>query len=162
MFFFFFHCIKFTDLLNIICFIAHLGNSMSKVREKRSTSKSRQFLWVGPFLNNFWNFWVFLAQNKKFTKRTVLKKWKFKAFFSKIQQLISNIIYIIPIVWFLRFCRFVLLFAMFRPFFTVLVIARFFLILWKMRFSKYQAAFEVTILQLNKTSYQIKSPGLLL
>ena len=56
------------------------GDSMSKVREKRSTLKS------GFFFNEMWkiigqlddNLWVFLAKNKKYPKMTALKKWKLK------------------------------------------------------------------------------------
>ena len=49
--------------------LPHLGDSMSKVREKRSTSKSRFFyeMWMiirqlddfDRFMNNFWNFGLF-------------------------------------------------------------------------------------------------------
>ena len=38
----------------------------------------RQFDDFGRFLNIFWNFGVFLAQNEKYPKMTVLKKWKLK------------------------------------------------------------------------------------
>ena len=55
------------------------------------------------FLNNSCNLGVFLAKNQKFPKMTVLKKWKL-IFFLKIEQLISNSIYIILIVWILWFC----------------------------------------------------------
>ena len=96
--------------------IIHVGDSMSKVWEKRSMSKSGFFWWnvkdnrqkddFGRFLNNFCNFWVFLANNPKYPKMTVWKKWKLKkvfflSFFLNIQQLISRIIYIILIVWIL-------------------------------------------------------------
>ena len=57
------------------------GDSMPKVREKRSSSKSglffdetckiiMQFDDLGHFFNNFCNFGVFLAQNEKYTKIT--------------------------------------------------------------------------------------------
>ena len=57
---------------------------MSKVREKRSTSKSgfffneigkiiRQIHDFGRFLNNFCNFGVFLAKNQKYPKMTFEK-----------------------------------------------------------------------------------------
>ena len=76
--------------------LAHLFGDqirpMSKVREKRSTSKSGFFsnkMWtiIGKiddfdrFLNNSRNLGVFLAKNKKYPKMTVLKKWKLKIFF---------------------------------------------------------------------------------
>ena len=92
-----------------------LGNSMSKVREKRSTSKSGIFyeMWkiIGQiddfdrFLNNSCNLGVFLAKNQKYPKITVLNKWKFKKRRKKfkIEKLISNIIYNILIVWTLWF-----------------------------------------------------------
>ena len=65
---------------------AYKGDSMSKVRDKRSMSKSiicfveemgkiiRQMDDFGPFLNNFCNFRVFLDKNQKYPKITVLKK----------------------------------------------------------------------------------------
>ena len=56
-----------------------LGDSMSKLREKRSTSQSGFFfneMWkiigqiddVDPFFNNFCNYGVFLAKNQKYPK----------------------------------------------------------------------------------------------
>ena len=72
----------FTKILKV-----QLGDFMSKVREKRSTSKSGFFfyeMWkiIGQiddfdrFLNNSCNLGVFLAKNQKYPKMTVLKKWK--------------------------------------------------------------------------------------
>ena len=78
-----------------------MGDFMSKVREKKSMLKSgfekkmwkiiRQFDNLGRFLNNFYNFKVFLAQKEKYPKISVI--------FSKIEQRILIIIYIILIVW---------------------------------------------------------------
>ena len=118
---------KFTFLCKIVVTLEPvMGDSMSKVREKRSTSKSWFFWrnvkdykvnwWFWPFLTNFCNFGVFLAKNQKYPKMTALKKWKLnenKKFFLKIKELISNIISIILIVWILWFCYFVLSFAIF-------------------------------------------------
>ena len=52
------------------------------------------------FLTTFGIFGVFFSPKSKYPKKTILKKWKFEDFFSKIQQLISHFIYIIVIVWF--------------------------------------------------------------
>ena len=65
------------------------GDSMTKVREKRSMSKSgfffnetckiiRQFDDFGRFLTTFNNFGMFRPKIKNTQKKTVLKKWKFK------------------------------------------------------------------------------------
>ena len=62
---------------------SQMGDSMSKVREKRSTSKNGFFkneIWkiigqiddFGRFFNNFCNFLVFLAKNQKYPKITIL------------------------------------------------------------------------------------------
>ena len=58
------------------------------------------------FLNNSCNLGVFLAQNKKYPKMSVLKKCKLKKRRRKklkIKKLMSNIIYNILIVWILWF-----------------------------------------------------------
>ena len=82
---------------------------MSKVREKRSTLKSgfvfdkilkiiRQVDDFGRFLNNFCNFEVFLARNKKnIPNNDCIEKVKIekKDENSKIKLLILNIIFII-------------------------------------------------------------------
>ena len=85
-----------------------MGNSMSKVREKRSTSKSGFFfneIWkiIGQiddfdrFLNNFCNLAVFLAKNQKYPKITVLKKVKIEKKKKKNWRLknLCQILYII-------------------------------------------------------------------
>ena len=124
---------------------------------------TRQFDDFGRFYFIYFsisNLLVFLAQNEKYPKNTILKKLKCNknTFFFIIKQLISNIIYTIPIVWFSWFCLFVLLFTIFRPFLSFKWFSCFSL-LWKMRSSKRKAVFNVSISQLNKTSYQIKKYG---
>ena len=65
------------------------GNSMSKVQEKRSMSKSGFFLWnvkkskgklmiLTVFGTTFVIWGCFLAKNQKYPKMTVLKKWKLR------------------------------------------------------------------------------------
>ena len=76
---------------------AYWGDSMSKVREKRSTSKSGFFfneMWkiIGQiddfdrFLSNSCNLGGFLAKNQKYLKNTVLKKWKLEQRRKKIKD----------------------------------------------------------------------------
>ena len=60
----------------------------------------RQFHDFGRFFFTTFGIFGFFSPKSKYPKRTVLKKWKFEDFFSKIQQLISHFIYIIVIVWF--------------------------------------------------------------
>ena len=76
------------DTFGSCLIICSVGDSMSKVQEKRLMSKSGFFLWnmkdskanwwFLPFFDFYFSFGVFSAKNQKYLKITVLKKWKFK------------------------------------------------------------------------------------
>ena len=139
---------------------------MSKVREKRSTSKSGFFLWnvkdneaiwwFGPFFfYKFYNFKVFLAQKEKYQKILFWKseKWKKeKSIWFNNLFFFKYHIYIILLVWILWFVSLFCRLQCVKPYFTTLVIFTF-LIFVKMHFSKRQGVFNVSISQLNKTSH---------
>ena len=116
--------------------------------------------WFWPFFEQLLQFGSVFSQKSEIPKSDRFEKVKIEE--KKKNLRLKNLCQISYIPFLLyEFYDFVNLcchLQCFRPFFLLFLWFSCFSILWKMRSSQRQATFNVSISQLNKTSYQIKSP----